>query len=83
VFLYIFRKAHPLFFTRRGQRIAIILKPVTPTPVFRRHNIVKNLSAKITLVLLVLTTLALVPAQLRADGNPVPCNKKLCLPVPN
>ena len=39
----------------------------------------KTLIAKITLVLLVLTTLALAPAELRADGNPVPCGKKICL----
>ena len=43
----------------------------------------KNLTAKITLVLLVLTTLALVPVQLRADGNPVPCNRKFCMPGSN
>lgn len=42
-----------------------------------------TLKAKITLILLVLTTLAVVPSQLRADGNPVPCNRKVCLPVNN
>lgn len=41
----------------------------------------KTLTAKITLVLLVLTTLAVIPAQLRADGNPIPyCGKKNCMP---
>ena len=40
-----------------------------------------NLKAKITLLLLVLTTLAVVPSQLRADGNPVPCNRKFCMPL--
>jgi hypothetical protein len=42
---------------------------------------VKNLVAKITLILLVLTTLAALPAELRADGNPIPiCNGKPCIP---
>lgn len=41
----------------------------------------KNLTAKITLLLLVLTTLAVLPAELRADGNPTPiCNGKICVP---
>lgn len=39
-----------------------------------------TLKAKITLILLILTTLAVVPSQLQADGNPVPCSKKICLP---
>ena len=43
----------------------------------------KTLVAKITLILLVLTTLAVVPAQLRADGNPYPiCNGVPCIPMP-
>jgi hypothetical protein len=41
----------------------------------------KNLVAKVTLILLVLTTLAVLPTELRADGNPTPtCGGKLCIP---
>ena len=41
----------------------------------------KNLVAKITLILLVLTTLAALPTELKADGNPTPiCNGKACVP---
>jgi hypothetical protein len=42
---------------------------------------VKNLVAKITLILLLLTTLATLPTELRADGNPIPtCGGKPCEP---
>lgn len=41
----------------------------------------KTLAVKITLILLVLTTLAALPTELRADGNPTPiCNGKACKP---
>jgi hypothetical protein len=40
-----------------------------------------TLVAKITLLLLVLTTLATVPIKLRADGNPSPtCGGQVCQP---
>ena len=40
-----------------------------------------TLVAKITLLLLVLTTLAAVPMELRADGNPIPiCGGQVCKP---
>ena len=41
----------------------------------------KNLVAKVTLILLVLTTLAVLPTEMRADGNPAPiCGGKPCTP---
>jgi len=40
-----------------------------------------NTLTKITLLLLVLTTLTALPMELRADGNPSPiCNGKVCKP---
>jgi hypothetical protein len=40
-----------------------------------------NTLTKITLLLLVLTTLTALPMELRADGNPIPiCNGKVCIP---
>lgn len=41
----------------------------------------KSLKTKITLILLLLTTITVLPLQLRADGNPGgTCNTTVCKP---
>jgi hypothetical protein len=45
---------------------------------------VKSLKAKLAVLLFALATLSVLPAQLRADGNPIPsCNGLVCMPPGN
>ncbi|MFY9674974.1 MAG: hypothetical protein WAK13_11005 [Terriglobales bacterium] len=41
----------------------------------------KSLKAKLALLLFAMAALSVLPAQLRADGNPFPaCNGQICVP---